>query len=63
MKFNQLSLNVSQTINLGNYNSTKIEAGVVIDVEDTDIRVAFDKAKEELEYQMLDLLKEVKKGK
>ena len=34
MKLTQLSMNVSRTFNLGNYESLKVEAGAVIEFED-----------------------------
>jgi len=36
MKITQLSVTVGRTINLGNYNSLKIEQGVTVDLEDGD---------------------------
>ena len=56
MKITQLRVDVGRTINLGNYNSLKIEQGVTVDLEDGDTiedarAAAFDEIKHGLMEQ------------
>jgi len=54
MRISQLRVDVGRTINLGNYNSLKIEQGVTVDLEDDDtIEDARDAAFDEIKHGLM----------
>ena len=61
MKISQITICVSRTINLGNYESLKVEGTCVVDLEEDDlIDMARSKAIDEVKEQMSEAFKECK---
>ena len=61
MKISQITISASRTVNLGNYNSLKVEGAATVTLDEHDlIDIARDAAIKEVKEQMEEAFKEFK---